>query len=111
MRIAWELRIGVLLIGAASASLCQTNFGQINGTITDPTGTGVAGAKIVLNNLDAAAERQTVSAGTGTYVIPTVPPGRYSLTVSASGFQSYQVSEFPLQSNEARTIDAKLTLG
>ena len=111
MKIAWELRIILLPIAAASAALCQTNFGQINGTITDPTGTGVPAAKIVLKNLDAEAERQTVSAGTGTYVIPTVPPGRYALTVTASGFQTYQVSEFPLQSNEARTIDVRLTLG
>jgi len=91
--------------------LAQTNFGQVNGTITDPSGTGIPAARIVLKNLDAEAERQTTSSGAGTYVIPTVPPGRYSLTVIAQGFQTYQVSTFPLQSGEARTIDVKLALG
>src|ERR1700732_1025073 len=96
MNIGSAFKLILLLIAVASVALCQTNFGQINGTITDPTGTGVPAAKIVLKNLDAEAERQTVSAGTGTYVIPTVPPGRYSLTVTASCFQTYQVSGFAL---------------
>src|SRR5689334_14621042 len=94
-----------------TAAVSQTNFGQINGTITDPSGTEVAGAKVALQSLETSAERQALSNSTGTYVIPTVPPGRYSLTVTAPGFQTFKISDFPLQSGEARTIDAQMVLG
>jgi hypothetical protein len=94
-----------------TAAVSQTNFGQINGTITDPSGTEIAGARVVLQSLETSAERQALSNSTGTYVIPTVAPGRYSLTVTAPGFQTFKVSEFPLQSGEARTIEARMVLG
>src|SRR6516165_10845422 len=89
-----------------TAAVSQTNFGQINGTVTDPSGTEISGATIVLHSLETSAERQVASNSTGSYVIPTVPPGRYSLTVTAPGFQTFKVSDFPLQSAEARTVDA-----
>ena len=89
----------------------QTNFGQINGIITDPNGSGVPGARVVLKNLDAEGERQAANSETGGYTILTVPPGRYSLTITAAGFQKHVVPEFRLQVNEARTIDVQLTIG
>ena len=105
----------LLLVTLASLAIVpaisQTNFGEINGTITDPSGTQIPGAKVVLKSLETSAERQTASNNTGTYVIPTVAPGRYTLSITAPGFQTYKVSEFQLQSAEARTVDARLTLG
>ena len=94
-----------------TTAVSQTNFGQINGTITDPSGTEIAGARVVLQSLETSAERQAQSNSTGTYVIPTVAPGRYSLTVTAPGFQTFKISEFPLQSGEARTVDARMVIG
>jgi hypothetical protein len=115
MRSAKAFQCTLLLVAVACLAIspahAQTNFGEINGTITDPTGNQIPGAKVVLQSLETSTERQTVSNGTGTYVIPTVAPGRYSLTVTAAGFQTYKVSEFPLQSGEARTVDATLSIG
>ena len=96
---------------AAAPAVAQTNFGQINGIVTDPSGIEIAGAKVVLQSLDTSTERQAATNAAGTYVIPSVAPGRYSLTVTATGFQTYKVSEFPLQSGEARTVDARMVLG
>ncbi len=96
---------------AAATAMAQTNFGQINGTVTDPSGVEITGAKAVLQSLETSTERQAMTNSAGTFVIPSVAPGRYSLTVTANGFQTYKVSEFPLQSGEARTIDAKMILG
>ena len=109
--------IGILLLLLAFVMLpvlklhAQTNLGQVNGTIYDQTGTVVPRAQIVLSDLDKSAQRQAISSGAGTYVIQSVPPGRYSLTVTMSGFSKYVVPEFRLQVNEARTIDAQLTIG
>jgi len=98
-----------LLLGLPAAA--QTNFGQVNGTVYDPSGNLVPNAKVMVRNLDAEGEREAVTSGSGGYAILTVPPGRYSLTVTATGFQTYVVPEFRLQVNEARTIDARLSIG
>ena len=58
----------------------QTVEGQINGTVTDNSGSVVPGASIVLKSLDTGAERTTVSAGSGVYFLSSVPPGRYIST-------------------------------
>jgi hypothetical protein len=115
MRLTQTFQRTLLFLGAAfiavSPAFSQTNFGQINGTVTDPSGIEIAGAKVVLQSLETSTERQTVTNSSATYVIPTVAPGRYSLTVTAAGFETYKVSEFPLQSAEARTADAKMVIG
>ena len=89
----------------------QTVQGQINGTITDPSGNAVPGAKIVLKSMDTGSERTTVSSASGVYFLSSVPPGTYSLTVSASGFDSHVVSGLALLVNQARTVDAQLVVG
>ena len=79
------LRI-VICLAAPSLIWGQTNFGQINGTVYDPTGNLVVDAKIVLQNLDAQGTREGTSTSAGTFVIPTVPPARYTLKVTAPRF-------------------------
>ena len=89
----------------------QTVEGQINGTVTDNSGSVVPGASIVLKSLDTGAERTTVSAGSGVYFLSSVPPGRYSLTVSATGFTQFEVSDMTLLVDQARTFDVRLAPG
>jgi hypothetical protein len=89
----------------------QTVQGQINGTVTDPGGNAVPGAAVVLKSADTNTERSTTSADSGVYFLSSVPPGAYTLTVSAKGFDSYTVSNLTLLVNQARTLDVKLAVG
>jgi hypothetical protein len=89
----------------------QTVQGQISGTVTDPSGNVVPGAEIALKSLDTNTGRNTVSSASGVYFLPSIPPGRYSLTISAVGFQSFVVPEILLTVNQSRTIDAQMTIG
>ena len=101
------LLTALVLSGISSPALlrAQSVEGRVNGAITDPTGKLVPGAQVVLKSLDTNAERTTTATDTGTFVIPSLPPGRYSATVSSPGFQQYVIPEFRLQVNEARTFD------
>ena len=86
----------LLLVTLASLAMVpaisQTNFGEINGTVTDPSGTQVPGAKIVLKSLETSAERQTASNNTGTYVIPrSLRAG----TLSPSRPPAFRPTRFP----------------
>jgi hypothetical protein len=107
--IAILICVGVWLQG--SVCQAQTNFGKINGTVVDPTGNVVSDAMVTLTAVDTRSDRKVTTSADGNFVILVVPPGRYSLKVEKSGFRGFLVPEFSLQVNEARTINASLTIG
>ena len=112
-RTLWRFAAALLAVGSLMTTIVQgqTIQGQINGIVTDPSGSVIAGADIVLRSLDTDSERKTVSAEGGVYFLSSVPPGRYSLTVSAQGFQSYRVSDLTLSVNQAQTINVQMAVG
>ena len=62
--------------------MCGLAAGQaatsLRGTITDPSGSTVAGAKVVLANSESKTERTATTAEQGAYQFLFVPPGTYS---------------------------------
>src|SRR5260370_38324274 len=75
----------VCLFVCASA-YSQTGTSSVVGTITDPQGKPVAGAKVTLKNVATNATRRTQSSGTGAYLFDLIMPGDYSVQVEAKGF-------------------------
>ncbi|MGH9628556.1 MAG: carboxypeptidase regulatory-like domain-containing protein, partial [Bryobacteraceae bacterium] len=110
-RFPAAVALTILALSPSFPALAQTNFGQINGSVYDPTGNLISGAKIVIRNLSAEGSREAVSTNDGSFVIPTVPPALYSLSATAPGFQTYVIPEFRLQVNEARTFEVRMQLG
>ncbi len=71
-----------------SSQLCaQVDLGRVAGSITDPSGALLQGAKVVVKNLDTGVTRSTSSDTGGLYVIPSLPAGHYQITVESNGFQ------------------------
>jgi len=84
---------------------------SLRGTITDPSGSTVAGAKVVLANSESKTERTATTTEQGAYQFLFVPPGTYSLTVTATGFRPYKSSGVELLVNTPATINAQLKVG
>src|SRR5437868_2661288 len=63
---------------------------NVKGTILDPTGASVAGARVEISA--AALSQSATTDGSGTFSIEGVPSGTYSLRVTASGFSAYVTS-------------------
>ena len=61
---------------------------QISGFVKDSSDAVIPTAKIKVINQDTATERATTPDGSGLYVVPALPPGRYRMTVSADGFET-----------------------
>lgn len=80
----------VLLLALCMQVYAQRDLGTLTGTVTDPSGAAVPGAKITLTNQQTGVTSDTVSTGTGSYTRPALPPGTYTLRVEASGFQASQ---------------------
>ena len=89
----------ILLPCALAQSLLS---GDISGTLTDPSGAVVPGAKVDLKSLDTGAAQSTTSGADGTYHFSLLKPGRYSVKVTQSGFQTVERSLDVTVSNVAQ---------
>ena len=77
-----------VLLAAVSLS-AQTFRGTILGTATDATGAVVAGAKVTVKNVATGLERTTETSADGSYALPELPIGTYTVTVTLTGFQTF----------------------
>jgi hypothetical protein len=89
----------------------QTFRGTILGSVTDPTGAYVAGATVKVRNLATGLERTTVTSGDGSYNVPELPIGTYSVTVSVTGFQTAVTNTVEVDVATERRVDAQLKTG
>src|SRR5207302_6749980 len=107
-----KLRL-VLLMGMFSAAglMAQTFRGTILGTVTDPSGAVVAGAKVTVKNTGTGLERATETSGDGSYSIPELPIGTYNVTVSQSGFQTFVTTGVTVDVATERRVDATMRTG
>ena len=88
----------------------QTDTGQISGTVTDPTGGVVVGAKVVAKLISTGASREVVTNSSGLYGFPGLKVGTYEITVSATGFQS-NVRHVDLTVSATIDVSVQLTIG
>src|SRR5579884_1641382 len=89
----------------------QTFRGTILGTVTDPSGAVISGAKVTIKNMDTGLTRTSETSANGTYSVPELPIGRYSVTVSQSGFQSFAANDVVVTVASERRVDAQLKAG
>ena len=64
----------------------QTFRGKILGTVTDPSGAVVAGATVKVHNAGTGLLRTTTTSADGSYAVPELPVGIYTVTISRAGF-------------------------
>lgn len=81
-------RVSVFLL-VISGVFAQSDRGTITGTITDPTSAVLAGAEVEARNTDTGATFKAGSTNTGNYVLPQLPTGNYTLTVTVPGFKTF----------------------
>jgi hypothetical protein len=77
--------LALVLLLAASA-FAQTSA-SLSGTVHDPQGNAVAGAKIMLKDTGGTTQLDTTTNGEGFYTFPVIQPGTYIVTIEASGFK------------------------
>lgn len=107
-RIAAAVPVALLLValfwGAPAANAQST--AQLSGTVTDPTGAVVPGAQITLENPATHDRRTTVSNSSGSFTVPALLPGSYTITVAMKGFQGYQQTGITLDAGDVRALPA-----
>jgi Carboxypeptidase regulatory-like domain/TonB-dependent Receptor Plug Domain/TonB dependent receptor len=96
---------------AASSLVAQTFRGTILGTVTDASGAVVSGAKVAVKNVATGLERTTQTSADGSYSLPELPIGTYSVTITQSGFQSSITSNVVVDVATERRVDVALKAG
>src|SRR5688572_25463328 len=79
-----------LTSGLASA---QERFGGLAGTVTDSTKGALPGTTVTATNREAGAQRVVVTSADGSYRVPDLEPGRYSVTFELDTFQKTAVDD------------------
>ena len=93
----------------ANASAQST--ATLQGTVTDPQGAVVSGAKVTVRSRETGTERTAQTDEAGSYQFASLQPGTYGIEVQAQGFQTHVVSSVTLE--VARTVvqNLQLTVG
>src|SRR3989454_6834109 len=94
-----------------SLAHAQTSTTSLRGTVTDPSGGVVSEATVVLTNAESKAERSATTGTQGGYLFLSVPPGTYTLNVTAKGFRRYEQTGLELLVNTPGTANAQLKIG
>src|SRR5437870_10847104 len=102
--------IALLSIGAV-AGLAQEFRGSLSGKVIDQQQAVIPGARIHATETETGAKFQTVTNADGTYVLPFLPPGPYSVTVEAAGFKRYVNGNLRITTNEREELDIQLEVG
>src|SRR5580658_3786339 len=108
----------LLSLSALSASVgplqAQTATGALHGQVTDPSGAAIAGASVIMTPAAAGSPIVVQSDAQGLYDFKTLPSGKYTLTVAATGFTLYEndnvvIATQALRLNVTMTIEVETT--
>src|SRR4051794_30643520 len=105
------LRITLGLLAAATAILAQANTAQINGNVRDASGSAVPNASVLATQIATGATRTASSSADGSFILPNLAIGPYTIEVSKEGFTKYIQNGIVLQVDSNPTIDANLKVG
>lgn len=104
MKHRWALFLIVLFASSLAAQ-------EFTGRVTDSTGAVVPEATVVAHNVDTNVDVSTVTTGAGTYTIPYLKPGNYSVSATANGFEIGARTGLILQVGQTATVNFALAVG
>ncbi len=88
----------------------QTVTGTINGTVTDAGGSVIPGFLVEIVNENTGLKRSATGSEVGTFTVPLLPPGIYTVSISKEGFAGQVRKEVQLLVNQNLTLDTTMTL-
>ncbi len=100
----------VMMLHAPAAS-GQAVFGSIIGTVTDPQGNAVVGAKVTVTSTTKSFTYDTTTNESGNYAVTHLIPDTYKIHIEATGFKSYDVPSVSVSADTSASVDAAMQVG
>jgi hypothetical protein len=82
------MSITILCLLLCLPAFAQSDRGTITGSVIDPSSAAVAGAKVVVKNVETGSTFDATTTTAGDFTIPSVPSGKYDVSVTAPGFKT-----------------------
>ncbi|HYL63569.1 MAG TPA: carboxypeptidase-like regulatory domain-containing protein, partial [Candidatus Methylomirabilis sp.] len=89
----------------------QAVFGSIIGTVTDPQGNAVVGAKVTVTSVTKSFTYDTVTNESGNYSVTHLIPDNYKVHIEAAGFQASEIPSVVVSADTAATVNTQLVVG
>ena len=100
-----------VLLLTAPLTFAQSTTATMSGTVVDPSGAAVADVTVIVINSATAAKRAVMTNPQGDFSVALLPPGKYELRASRSGFARIEIPNITLNTNDERTLVIKLKVG
>jgi Carboxypeptidase regulatory-like domain len=101
----------LVLCWLVPAAMAQETTAGIQGVVKDSTGAVVSGATVELSSPALMGTKKVKADATGAYRFASLPPGDYTLTVTAAKFRTYKQTGIDLSAGRLPTIDVQLEIG
>jgi len=106
----WRLTIALPLFLFAAGAFAQGGNVAITGTVADPSGAMIAGAKVTVLEKSTSVSHTTLTNASGQFNIPSLPPSTYTVSIEATGFKKY-VQDVVMLADQIRDIDVRMQVG
>ena len=110
-RVLVALLVVTCLIGTSGPVLAQGGIAEINGVVLDQSQAVLPGATVVVANVGTSAERVVVTGADGRFIVPTLTPGVYRVSVELPGFQPQVREDVQLSVGQEVTLNFSLSVG
>ena len=97
-------------IGTPQAS-AQAVYGSIFGTITDPSGAAVAGAKVTVTSTTKGTTFDAATNGDGNYSVTHLIPDVYNIRAEGSGFKAFEAKGINVSADAGSRVDGQFQVG
>ena len=86
------------------------NTGAIRGQVADPSGAVIPGANVLVLTTEGKTAAKATSDAAGAYAVRGLPPGTYSVTVTAQGFAAFRVPNIVVSAGQTRSLNPALQI-
>lgn len=105
------LKTLALILILATAAMAQETTGGLQGTVKDPSGAVVPNAQVVVAGAALVGNKEVVTDATGYYRFANLPPGTYTITVTAKDFKTLKREGLIIEVGHLPTVDLALEVG
>jgi hypothetical protein len=110
LRFLFGALILLLVLGGQANGQSQITA-SLSGTVQDPSGQAVNGAKVTLTSQQRGLSRSYTTQENGLYTITLLPPDTYNLEVVTPGFKHYKQEGVALAAGQTATLNVNLVVG